>query len=39
MSEQKKNKKSESKLKTWLVTVLTDLTIGIILIIIEKLIA
>jgi hypothetical protein len=38
MGKQKKNKKSESELKTWLVTVLTDLVIGTILIIIEKLI-
>jgi hypothetical protein len=38
MGKQKKNKKSESELKTWLVNSLTDLIIGLILILIDKLI-
>lgn len=31
------NKKSESKIKIWVIEVLTDLIVGIILIIIDKL--
>jgi hypothetical protein len=38
VGKQKKNKKSESKFKTWLVDTLTDLIIGLILLLIDKLI-
>jgi hypothetical protein len=38
MGKQKKNKKSDSELKTWTVGALTDLIIGLILILIDKLI-
>ncbi len=37
MSDEDQNKKSDSKFKTWLVGVLTDLMVGIILLIISKL--
>lgn len=36
MSEKKKKKKSDNDFKTWLVGALTDLGIGIILLILDK---